>query len=47
VRPRLTKIINDHSSVSAGADFLGGRSNNIFGYFGARDRAVIELKWVK
>jgi hypothetical protein len=47
VRPRLTRVISDHWSVSAGGDFLGGRSNNIFGYFGARDRAVIELKWMK
>jgi hypothetical protein len=47
VRPRLTKVINDHWSVSAGADFLGGRTSNIFGYFDSRDRAVIELKWMK
>ncbi|MFN7944818.1 MAG: DUF1302 family protein [Blastocatellia bacterium] len=47
LRPRLVKTIGDHWSVGAGADFLGGRANNIFGYFDSRDRAVIELKWMK
>jgi hypothetical protein len=47
LRPRMTKIINDHWSVSVGADFLGGAPSNIFGYFDSRDRAVVELKWMK
>lgn len=47
VRPRLVKTINDHWSIGLGADFLGGRTTNIFGYFDGRDRAVIELKWLK
>ncbi|MGH9840250.1 MAG: DUF1302 family protein [Blastocatellia bacterium] len=46
VRPRLTRSINDHWSVGIGADFLGGRENNLFGYFDSRDRVVIELKWL-
>jgi len=47
IRPRLTKTINDHWSVGIGADFLGGRRNNLFGYFDSRDRVVVELKWLK
>lgn len=47
IRPRLTKTIGDHWSVGVGADFLGGRSRNLFGYFDSRDRVVIELKWMK
>ncbi|HZS07258.1 MAG TPA: DUF1302 family protein [Blastocatellia bacterium] len=47
IRPRLTKNFGDHWSVGVGADFLGGRASNIFGYFDSRDRAVIELKWMK
>lgn len=47
IRPRMTKIINDHWSVSIGADFLGGDSRNVFGYFDSRDRAVVEIKWMK
>jgi hypothetical protein len=46
VRPRLTKTFGDHWSLGVGADFLGGRTRNVFGYFGGRDRVVIELKWM-
>jgi len=47
IRPKLTKTFGDHWSVGVGADFLGGRQNNIFGFFDSRDRVVIELKWLK
>jgi len=47
IRPKLTKTFGDHWSVSVGTDFLGGRRTNVFGYFDSRDRAVIELKWLK
>lgn len=47
VRPKLTKTIGDHWSLGVGADFLGGKQTNIFGYFDSRDRVVIELKWMK
>lgn len=47
LRPRVTKTVGDHWSVSLGADFFGGRPTNIFGYFDTRDRAVLELKWLK
>ncbi len=47
IRPRLTKSLNDHWSIGIGADFLGGRENNLFGYFDSRDRVVIELKWLR
>lgn len=47
VRPKLTKTFGDHWSVAVGADFLGGKQTNIFGYFDSRDRVVIELKWMK
>nr|MDQ3009125.1 hypothetical protein [Acidobacteriota bacterium] len=47
IRPKLTKTFGDHWSASIGADFLGGRRTNIFGYFDSRDRVVIELKWLK
>ncbi|MFN0120996.1 MAG: DUF1302 family protein [Blastocatellia bacterium] len=47
LRPRLTKLLNDNWSIGAGGDFLGGRNTTIFGYFQDRDRAVIELKWMK
>jgi hypothetical protein len=47
IRPRITKTIGDHWSVGIGADFLGGKQSNIFGYFDSRDRVVIELKWLK
>jgi hypothetical protein len=43
----LTKTFGDHWSASIGADFLGGRRTNVFGYFDSRDRVVIELKWLK
>ncbi len=46
IRPRLTKTIGDHWSVGAGADFLGGKRTNVFGYFNSRDRVVVELKWI-
>ena len=47
VRPKLTKTFGDHWSVGVGADFLGGRQTNIFGFFDSRDRVVVELKWFK
>jgi hypothetical protein len=47
VRPRVTKIIGDHWSIGVGADFLGGKRTNIFGYFDSRDRIVVELKWMR
>ncbi len=47
VRPKLTKTIGDHWSIGVGADFLGGKQTNIFGYFDSRDRVVIELKWMR
>ncbi len=47
IRPRITKTIGDHWSVGVGADFLGGKQTNVFGYFDSRDRVVIELKWLK
>ncbi|MCI0387773.1 MAG: hypothetical protein MOB07_03235 [Acidobacteria bacterium] len=47
IRPRITKTIGDHWSVGVGADFLGGKRTNVFGYFDSRDRVVIELKWLK
>jgi hypothetical protein len=47
IRPKLTKTFGDHWSASIGADFLGGRRTNVFGYFDSRDRVVIELKWLK
>jgi hypothetical protein len=45
IRPRLWRNLGDHWSVGLGADFLGGKRNNLFGYFGERDRVVLELKW--
>jgi len=47
IRPRIVKTIGDHWSVGVGADFLGGKQTNVFGYFDSRDRVVIELKWQK
>lgn len=47
IRPKLAKTFGDHWSVAVGADFLGGKQTNIFGYFDSRDRVVIELKWMK
>ncbi len=47
IRPRLTKVLSDRWSIGLGADFLGGRRTNIFGYFETRDRIVFELKWMK
>ncbi len=47
IRSRIVKTIGDHWSVGMGADFLGGKQTNIFGYFDSRDRVVIELKWQK
>jgi len=46
IRPRLTKSLGDHWVVGVGWDLLGGAPRNIFGYFGTRDRAVVELKWI-
>jgi hypothetical protein len=47
IRPRIVKTLGDHWSVGAGADFLGGKQTNVFGYFDSRDRVVIELKWFR
>jgi hypothetical protein len=47
VRPKVTKTLGDHWSIGVGADFLGGRQSNIFGFFDSRDRVVIELRWLK
>jgi hypothetical protein len=47
IRPRIVKTIGDHWSVGVGADFLGGKQTNVFGYFDSRDRVVLELKWMK
>jgi hypothetical protein len=47
IRPRVTKTIGDHWSIGVGADFLGGKRTNIFGYFDSKDRVVVELKWTK
>ncbi|MEP7272328.1 MAG: DUF1302 family protein [Acidobacteriota bacterium] len=46
IRPRVIRAFGDHFSVGAGADFLGGSETTTFGYFGTRDRAVVELKWM-
>src|SRR5215475_4741406 len=37
IRGRITKTICDHWSVGIGADFLGGKRTNVFGYFDSRD----------
>ena len=47
IRPRLVKSIGDHWSVGLGVDLLGGAPGNLFGNFAQRDRAVIELKWMR
>lgn len=47
IRPRLTRSFGDHWSVGLGADFLGGRASNPFGFFNANDRIVLEVKWMK
>ena len=47
VRPKITKTLGDHWSIGLGADFLGGRQTNIFGFFDSRDRLTLELKWMK
>jgi hypothetical protein len=47
IRPRIAETIGDHWSVGVGADFLGGKRTNVFGYFDSRDPVVIELKWLK
>ncbi len=46
IRPRLVRAFGDHFSVAGGADFLGGSTTTAFGYFGSRDRAVVELRWM-
>ncbi|MGE0101580.1 MAG: DUF1302 family protein [Blastocatellales bacterium] len=46
IRPRLVKTFGDHFSAGFGADFLGGRPDNIFGYFDSKDRLTVELKWL-
>lgn len=45
IRPRLTRLLGDHFSVSVGADLLGGTPRTPFGAFGDRDRVVLETKW--
>ena len=47
IRPRFTRSFGDHWSVGLGADYFGGKANNIFGYFSTRDRVVLEVKWQK
>jgi hypothetical protein len=47
IRPRVIKTIGDHWSIGIGADFIGGKKTNIFGYFDSKDRVVVELKWMK
>ncbi len=47
IRPRVTRSFGDDWSVGLGADFFGGKRNNIFGFFNTRDRAVLEVKWQK
>jgi hypothetical protein len=44
IRPRITRTIGDRWSIGFGADFLGGRPITGFGYFGSRDRIVLEIK---
>jgi hypothetical protein len=47
IRPRVVRRFGDHWSVGLGADFLGGRPITPFGFFQSRDRAVLEIKWMK
>lgn len=47
LRPRLTRTFGDHWSLGVGLDLLGGDRRSLFGYFGQRDRLVIELKWMR
>ncbi len=45
LRPKLTQVLNDHWTVSLGADFFGGNQRNIFGAFRQNDRLLLEVKW--
>jgi hypothetical protein len=45
LRPRVTQVLNDHWSLSLGADFFGGNPRNLFGYLRQKDRITLELKW--
>lgn len=45
IRPRLTRLLGDHFSISFGADLLGGTARTPFGAFADRDRLVLETKW--
>ena len=47
LRPKLTQVVNDHWTVSLGADFFGGNRRNIFGAFRQNDRLLLEVKWSK
>ena len=47
LRPKLTQVVNDHWTVSVGADFFGGNRRNIFGAFRQNDRLLLEMKWSK
>jgi len=47
IRPRLTRKFGDHISLGFGVDILGGQTTTPFGFFSSRDRAVIEIKWLK
>jgi hypothetical protein len=45
LRPRIWRNWGDFWGMGIGADFLGGSTRNVFGYFQSRDRIVLELKW--
>jgi hypothetical protein len=47
IRPRLARSFGDDWSIGVGADFLGGRPSNPFGFFNSNDRIVLEVKWMK
>lgn len=47
IRPRITRDFGSYWHASLGADFLQGADTTPFGFFGARDRCVVELKWMR
>lgn len=47
IRPKLVRKFGDHFSMGVGVDLFGGSKDTIFGFYRTRDRAVIELKWIK
>ncbi|MEW6735127.1 MAG: DUF1302 family protein [Acidobacteriota bacterium] len=47
IRPKITKSIGDHWKIGLGIDLLGGNSTTPFGFFRSRDRAVIELRYLR